>query len=66
MRRLMQSLKPEWYEIPQPGKSQSQLKQLEIDPSKIINIDFDRDLGFHAREMIDPSKVKDNRKFEKN
>ena len=36
--RLKKSLKPEWYQLAVP-------KDAEIDPSEIINVDFDRDLG---------------------
>ena len=48
MARLMKSLKPEWYQL-------SAVKDTEIDPSEIINVDFDRDLGPMQRKLILPS-----------
>ena len=46
--RLKKSLKPEWYQLAVP-------KDTEIDPSEIINVDFDRDLGPMQRKLILPS-----------
>ena len=46
--RLKKSLKPEWYQMAVP-------KDAEIDPSEIINVDFDRDLGPMQRNLILPS-----------